>query len=126
MSDTSTHHKGQDNITTIIAAFRSALPDPHKPFSLLNYITVRDGEQQRIIDAFAKSRKGTLKDKGVIVFHLNQETNDPTRFAVYERWESLADLETHLRTPHVTELLRELEPIMSKAPEFHVLLPVDE
>ena len=43
---------------------------------------------------------------------------------VYERWRSLADLETHLRTSHATILRDAFNDLIVGVPEFTILTPV--
>jgi quinol monooxygenase YgiN len=52
--------------------------------------------------------------------------SDPTRYVVYERWQSLADLEAHLRTPHTTSLIAALTETLVGTPDFRVLTPAGQ
>src|SRR5689334_6460576 len=91
----------QDDASAIAAAFGRQLKNPAMPFALMVRFQVRDGTQDEVEAAFARASTKTRSESGVIAFDLNREAGDPTRFVVYERWRTLADLEAHLRTPHV-------------------------
>lgn len=43
----------------------------------------------------------TRKEKGCINYDLHQDNEMPTHFFLYENWESKADLEVHLKSPHL-------------------------
>jgi len=115
-----------DAVSSIIAHFGVQLEDPAKPFALLVHLRFREGTQDAVSAAFARARPLSLADKGVLAYHLNQDPKDTSRFVVYERWASLADLEAHLRTPHVTTLREEFDAMIVGTPDFHVLVPAGE
>jgi len=116
----------QDDVSAIIAMFRAQLKDPTRPFTLLVRFQTADSHWTNAESAFAVARKSTLKEKGVVAFELNRDASNPSRFVVYERWRSLADLEEHLRTPYITKLRDEFNQIIVGAPEFIVLTPAAE
>jgi quinol monooxygenase YgiN len=47
----------------------------------------------------------TRKEAGCIVYELLQNTGEPTDFTFVEDWKSAADLEAHLKTPHLIHAL---------------------
>lgn len=112
-----------DDVSTIISSFAAALEDPRKPLALLAEFHVRQGTQDLVEAAFADIREPTAAESGVIAFELHRERREPTRFVVYERWRSLADLEAHLRTPYIRALRRLLDGLMVGVPEFRILTP---
>ena len=112
-----------DEVSAIIAQFRSQLKNPDKPFSLLVRFQVKEGAQERVEASFTKASAETLKEDGVVAFHLNREATDATRYVVYERWKTLVALDWHLRTPYITRLRSDLNEWIVGAPEFHVLIP---
>jgi|SRR5882672_573052 len=75
---------------------------------------VQAGPQQRVRAALAAARPLTLTEPGTRLFEANRDAEDATRFVIYERWDSLRDLDKHLRTLHVAAL-------RSMAPDFKVL-----
>jgi quinol monooxygenase YgiN len=117
---------GQQDTNPIVAQIKASLKDPAKPFTLLVRFQIKKEAQEKFEAAFGKASKATHKEKGVITYDLNRDAKDPTRYVVYERWKSLADLEAHLRMPHTTALLGELNDILAGMPEFNVLTPAGE
>ena len=116
----------QQEIHPIAAQVKADMTDPGKPFTLLFLFQVKEGTREKFEAAFAKASKATHKEKGVLTYELNRDAKDATRYVLYERWKSLADLEAHLRTPYLTALLGELNEIRVGASELHVLMPAGE
>jgi quinol monooxygenase YgiN len=112
-----------DEVAAIIQSFRTELHDPAQPLALLVRFEVDDADGEKVVAAFAAAKPLTLKEPGCIAFHLNRHPRDPGRFAVYEQWRNLADLEAHLRTDYILKLRAELDILIVGAPEFQVLLP---
>ncbi|HEY4162406.1 MAG TPA: antibiotic biosynthesis monooxygenase [Dongiaceae bacterium] len=115
-----------DDVSAIVAKFGAELRDPAEPFTLLCRFKVNDGTDEKVKTAFAAARAATLKEEGAMAFDLNQGTRDPTQFTVYERWRSLADLESHLRTSYIIALRGQFNALIVGAPEFQVLRPAAE
>jgi quinol monooxygenase YgiN len=115
-----------DETNPLVAKIKADLKDPTKPFTLIVQLEAKDGMQAKLEAAFAKAVKETRKEKGCLAYNLNRDAKESTRFLVYERWKSLADLEAHLKSPHITALLGELKELLTAPPEGKVLLPVGE
>src|SRR5215469_4376196 len=117
---------GEDQENPVITFVKSRLKNPDKPFTLLVRIQVKEGAGDQFESAFAKARTATRKEKGNLAYDLNRDTQDPSRYLVYERWKDLAALEAHLKTPHLKALLAELPKVADGAPESQVLLTAGE
>lgn len=113
-----------DWIGTIIEQMSQRLRDPGQPFTIVARLQVKEGTQARFEAAFAGARERTLSDEGVITYELNRDDIETTRFVVYERWRSLSDLATHLRTDHVVALIDVTNDVLAVPAEFTVLRPV--
>src|SRR5205823_11280677 len=88
--------RGQSELHPIASQVKAELKDPAKPFLLVVRLQVKEGMGQKFEAAFAKAQKETRKEKGCSAYDLSRDTKEPTRYRVYERWRSLADLDTHL------------------------------
>jgi len=113
----------EDDASAIAASFATALEDPAQPLALLVQFSVREGTQGMVESAFAEARRPTSAEPGAIAYELHRERSAPTRFVVYERWRSLADLEAHLRTPYIRALRQLLDEVIVDTPNFRVLTP---
>lgn len=112
-----------DDVSAIIASFGAALQDVSTPLAILAQFQVRDGMQDLVEAAFAEASVSTAEEPGVIAYQVHRERQAPTRFVVYERWRSLADLDAHLRTPYIRALRRVIDGAVVGTPEFRVLMP---
>lgn len=117
---------GQDKENPIITSVKARLKNPDKPFTLIVRIQVKEGAGKQFEAAFAKALTATRKEKGNLAYDLNRDTQEPSRYLVYERWKDLAALEAHLNSPHLKALLAELAKVADGAPESQVLLPAGE
>jgi len=115
-----------DRVAAYIEQFRACLKDPSKPFAMLARIPIKDGTQDEFEAAFAAAIAATRSETGVLVYNLNREAADGTRYVVYERWKSLSDLEAHLRKPYIAKLMAVTDEVLAGAPEFQVLVPAGE
>lgn len=123
-TDASTSTADQDDdVSAIIASFAGELQDVTKPLAILVQFHVRDGTQELVEAAFAEAGIWTAAEPGAIAYELHRERQAPTRFVVYERWRSLADLDAHLRMPYIHAVRRVIADAMVGAPAFRVLIP---
>ncbi len=107
----------------IVAGIKPHLKNPDHPFTLAVLLHVKKGSAHRFETAFAKARRETRKEKGNLAYDLNRDTEDPLRYLLYERWNSVADLETHLNAPHIKALLADLPNLTTGQPEVQVFVP---
>ena len=110
----------------IAALVKAAVKDPAKPFTLVIHLKVKEGSEEKLEAAFAKAVKVTRQEKGNRAYDLNRDTKTPTAYLVYERWQSVAALEAHLKSSHITALLAELGDLLASPPEAHVLVPAGD
>jgi quinol monooxygenase YgiN len=116
----------QEKTNPIVAAVKASLKDPTRPFTLVVKLQVKEGNGAKFEAAFAPAIKATRKEKGCLAYDLSRDTKTPTHYLVYERWSNLAALDAHLKTEHITTLLREVGDLLAAPPEARVLLPAGE
>lgn len=109
-------HAGEKS-DPIIDAAKKNVSDPTKPFTMVVVLTVKDGKGKELETAFAPAIKATRKEKGCIAYDLNGDKNDATKYYVYERWQSIAALEAHLKTAHIKTLLGTVGDLIAGPPE---------
>jgi len=63
----------------------------------------------------------THKEAGCLTYALHRGADDPTAFALIERWTSREALDAHLRLPHVAALFTALPMLVAEPPEILVL-----
>ena len=69
--------------------------------------------KEECVDEFLRLGKEIVEktnalDKGCIKYELCRDTQDPLHFAMIEEWESMADLELHMKAAHFTEIIPQL------------------
>jgi quinol monooxygenase YgiN len=101
----------------ILDAAKANVSDPNKPFTMIVILSVKDGEGKAVEAAFLPAIKATRNEKGCIAYDLNRDLKEPTRYYVYERWQSVAALERHLQTEHIKTLLDNIRDRLAGAPE---------
>ena len=108
----------------ILTQVKAAVKDPAQPFTLVLRLKIKEGTAMKFEAAFATAAKETHKEKGNRAYDLNRDAKTPTQYLIYERWQNVAALEAHLKTPHITKLLAERGDLVAAAPEANVLVPV--
>jgi quinol monooxygenase YgiN len=110
----------------IIAQVKASIKDPSKPFTLIVRLKVKEDAGDKLEAACAKAIKETRKEKGCLAYELNRSSKTPTQYMMYERWKNVAALEAHLKTDHITSLLKEIGELLDGAPELRILVPAGE
>jgi autoinducer 2-degrading protein len=110
----------------IVAEVKANLKDASKPFTMLVFIQVKEGAEEKFEAAFAKCIAGTRKEKGNLAYQLNRDAKKKGAYVVYERWQDLAALEAHMKTPHIATLRSETGDLRVGASEVKVFLPAGE
>jgi quinol monooxygenase YgiN len=105
----------------IVALVKSKGADPAKPFALVIRFKAKDGA--KLEEAFRPAIRETRKEKGCVSYDLNRDPDDAAAYLLYERWKTVADLEAHLKSPHITKLLGELATVTDGPPDLKVMLP---
>ncbi len=62
----------------------------------------------------------TCEEEGCVRYVAHQCTTDANRFLFFEEWTSQADLDAHLRSPHLTGFVETVGNLLSAQPEVHV------
>jgi quinol monooxygenase YgiN len=117
---------GQEKPNPIAAQVKASVKDPTKPFTMLVHLKAKEGAGEKFEAAFAKALKPTRKEKGCLAYDLNRDPKTPGQYLLYERWQTLADLEAHLKAAHITTLLMELGDLLAGPPELRILLPAGD
>ncbi len=64
------------------------------------YVNVKSEEIPRFIEATAANHRESVKEPGNLRFDLIQQADDPTRFMIYEAYESESAAAEHKATKH--------------------------
>ena len=87
-------------------------------FSLIVSFQVKKGEEKTLLEAAKPCIAATLEEKGCKRYELNQDLENPTKFTMIERWDSVADLEAHMASAHTKTLIATLHKVADGPPTF--------
>jgi quinol monooxygenase YgiN len=117
------HAPAQEKENPIAARVKAAVKDPARPFTLVVRLKVKEGTAAKFEAAFAKAAQATRQEKGNRAYDLNRDSQTPTQYLLYERWQDLPALEAHLKTPYITKVLAETGDMLAAPPEISILFP---
>jgi quinol monooxygenase YgiN len=97
----------------------------HASTEIANIVTLRAvaGKSELLGDALGKLVTATRKEPGCAQMELHQSADDPNLWMVYERWRGEEALAAHMKTPHVTEFLAQVEQLTNGAVEVQRFNP---
>jgi quinol monooxygenase YgiN len=110
----------------ILAAVKAKVKSPDLPFTLIVTAKLKPGSAAKFEALFEASRTNTRKEPGNVTYQLSRDTDDATKYLVYERWKSVAAMEAHMKAEYVTKLLSALPEMLDGAPDVKVLVAVGE
>ena len=64
-------------------------------------IVVEAGAVEGVREVLGTTEQETRKEPGCLTYAFSVDINDPTMVRIFERWESMAALEAHFKTPHM-------------------------
>lgn len=64
------------------------------------HVRVKPGMEKAFIEATRRNHEGSLREPGCLRFDVLRQREDPTRFILYEAFESDAAAAAHKETPH--------------------------
>jgi quinol monooxygenase YgiN len=115
-----------DKGNPILDAAKEKVSNPKKPFTMVVFLTVKKDQGKALEEAFQPAIKATRKEPGCIAYDLNRDGSDPTKYYVYERWQSVAALEKHLETDHIKALLKKASDLLAGPPDAKFFTIVGE
>jgi len=69
--------------------------------TVIAYHRAKPGKEQALREALLAVRGPTRGEKGCINYDLHISPGDPGLLVFHENWESKADLDAHLQSPHI-------------------------
>jgi len=88
-------------------------------------ITSKPGSES-IVEAALKKLAGASKgDHGCVSYALFASDSAPGAFVTVEQWESQADLDAHMASPHIAEMITVAGDHLDGFPAIHTLRSLD-
>jgi quinol monooxygenase YgiN len=66
-------------------------------------VRVTDGAIDQARDALRTMEQETRREAGCLTYVFSVDLSDPTTLRIFERWESMAALSAHFKTPHMAD-----------------------
>ena len=87
-------------------------------------IVAQPGKADVVRDALVALVPPTLREEGCLSYALSESAAQPGTFVTVETWRSQADVDAHMRTPHVQAALAVASASLAGAPGIHPLVPL--
>ena len=98
--------------------------DPESPFVMIVTFTVPESNTEAFLVAMAEPRVETVKESGNLAYALTRSVKEPKTFHLYEHWESVAALQSHLNEPYLVKLGAALDTLLDTPPQLDFYTPV--
>ena len=90
----------------------------HKKYTVVAIFQSRPGKEAALREALVKLLVPTRQEEGCLNYDLHAAQEVPGKFLFYENWVSKEDLQRHLASAHVGELLKRVDELCVSAPEI--------
>jgi len=88
-------------------------------------LVAKPGQEEVLRGALGALVPPTLQEQGCLSYELFESGAAPGTFVTVERWREQSDLDAHLQTPHVQQVLATAGDALAGAPGIHPLVPVE-
>jgi len=78
------------------------------------------GKEEEATEAFRRLVAPTHAEPGCILYALHRGVDDPSRLAFVERWASREELDAHLQSDHVADVLERVEELFGDSADIVV------
>lgn len=114
-----------DSLHPIAAQAAAAVADDDAPFVMIVRFKTLADKADDLVAAMAAPRKETVKEAGNLAYELSQSSNNKREFVLYEKWKSVAALDSHLKQPYLVKLGEALGVVLSEPPTIEFYVPVE-
>ena len=83
---------------------------------------VQSGREEEVARALRANAEASRQEEGCISYAVLR--GDAGTFMTVERWASRADVDRHMGTPHVQQLLQSIGPMLAAPPSIEVMVEV--
>ena len=82
--------------------------------TIIGTVISRPETRAELAGLLAKQVAPTRAEAGCINYDFHVDSKDPCTFVFYENWRSQADLDAHLRQPHLEPLFTQIDRLLAK------------
>ena len=94
--------------------------------TVIAHITAKAGNQDQVPEALLDLVAQTRKENGCINYDLHQSQENLTQFAVYENWDTAADLDAHAKSAHLQAFAKTAGRLLERPAEISKWIMVSE
>lgn len=87
-------------------------------------ITAKPGSESIVEEALQSLVGPSRRDHGCVSYDLYASESTPGTFVTIERWESQEDVDAHMASPHIAEVITVAGPHFEGFPAIHTLRPL--
>jgi quinol monooxygenase YgiN len=89
-----------------------------KPCTIIGMVVAKDETREELRRILAAQVAPTRAEAGCVNYDFHVSEDDPNVFVFYENWRSKADLDAHLKTPHLQPLFGRLDELLARPVEI--------
>lgn len=78
-------------------------------------------DSETLIEPVIEVMRLTALEKGCVVYRFYRDLENAALFRIYEEWDSQADLDAHLKSPHIAEFGKALRSVRVVGQSIKVL-----
>jgi quinol monooxygenase YgiN len=88
-------------------------------------ITAKSGSESIVEAALKELTAASRGDKGCLSYELFASDSTPGAFVTIEKWEAQADIDAHMASPHIAQMITVAGDHLDGFPAIHTLRPLD-
>lgn len=94
-----------------------------EPFIVIARVEVRPDARELFVAAAGGCVAATRREQGCLAYDIHESVTQPGRFVSCESWETRADIDHHMRSPHVVAFLETARACVTAPPVIEVVEP---
>lgn len=80
----------------------------------------KEGDEASLLEALRVLAREARKEKGCLRYEMHLCADNPRKFLIFEEWESLGELESHVGQPHVAMFRQNADVLMQTPADIQV------
>ena len=93
------------------------------PFIVIARVEVRPDAWERFVAAAVDCIEATRREQGCLAYEIHESLTQAGRFVSYESWETRADIDRNMRSPHAVAFLETARACVTAPPVIEVIEP---
>jgi quinol monooxygenase YgiN len=91
-----------------------------RPCTIIGMVVGKDETRDELRRILTAQVAPTRAERGCINYDFHVDAEDPNVFMFYENWRSRADLDAHLKMPHLEPLFGHVDDLLARPVEIKV------